>query len=75
MWTQVCGSPSKMTAGPTVSGPVDIGDRYPRSVTSVVHPRRLSSGVEYLLFLFFSFPPTEQRPAHPATTYTYNRDI
>lgn len=60
----VCNS-SKMTAGPTDSGPIDISDHYPRSVTSVVHPS-VSSGVEYLLFLFFF---STKRDAYPATTY------
>lgn len=41
---------------PAAAAPIDISDRYPRSVTSVVHPS-VSSGVEYLLFLsFYSLP-------------------
>lgn len=55
----VCSSSPKMTAGPTGSGPIDISDRYPRSVTSVVHPS-VSSG-RRISFISFFFPPTEQR--------------
>jgi hypothetical protein len=44
------GSPLKSQLVPLGSGPVDIGDRYPRSVTSVVHPS-VSSGVSNIFFL------------------------